>query len=43
MFFKFEIISIGLSDLNTKLPATKISAPQSTNFLALLVFTPPSI
>lgn len=37
------IVLLGLLDLNTKLPATRTSAPYSINFFALSEFTPPSI
>jgi hypothetical protein len=37
------MVFAGSSDLNTKLPATKTSAPQSISFLALAEVTPPSI
>ena len=41
--FSSAMVLAGSSDLNTKLPATKTSAPQSISFLALAELTPPSI
>ena len=38
-----EIVLVGFSDLNTKLPATRALAPQSVNFFAFCELTPPSI
>ena len=43
MFFSVEIVLVGLSDLKTKLPATKTSAPASIKSFAFLSLIPPSI
>ena len=42
MFFKVSIVIVGFSELKTKLPATKTSAPAFTNSLPVTKFTPPS-
>ena len=41
-FFKSAIVAVGFSALKTKLPATRTSAPASTNCFAFLLVTPPS-
>ena len=41
-FFILSIADLGFSDLKIELPATKISAPDSTISFAFSIVTPPS-
>ena len=43
IFFKSLMVFTGSELLNTKLPATSMSAPATLSFLAFLEVTPPSI